>query len=180
VHPGNAMLGGRESGCIPGLRLVARSTFPLIAGLLLIQAAAWGGELSDDNFPAWQAVGEDELEDARGGFLFSNGVQVDIGIQKAAFVNGIEQFQTQIAVSEGVQSRILNEATSALQVGTGNVLNGLELTGGSTFIQNTLDNQLIGNFTVVDVRIRNLDAVLQQPVPAYTPLQGFTIPGIDP
>ena len=174
------MMCARDSGFIPGLWIVARSALWLIAGLLLVPETAWSGELSDETFPAWLAVGEDELDAIRGGFLFSNGVQVDIGIQKAAFVNGIEQFQTQIAVSEGVQSRILNEATSVLQVGTGNVLNGLEMTGGSTFIQNRLDNQLIGNFTVVDVRIRNLDAALQQPVPVFPSIQGVTIPGIDP
>lgn len=170
----------RESGCIAGLRHVARSPLPLIAGLLLIQTAAWSGEWPDENFPAWQAVGEDELEAVRGGFLFSNGVQVDIGIQKAAFVNGVEQFRTQIDVSEGVQSRILNEASSVLQVGPGNTLNGLEISGGSTFIQNTLDNQLLGNFTVVDVRIKNLDALRQQPVPAFPSIQDFAIPGIAP
>jgi hypothetical protein len=170
----------RESECIAGHRRVARSLLVLIAGLLLVQAAAWSGEWSEDDFPAWLAVGDDELETVRGGFLFSNGVQVDIGIQKAAFVNGIEQFQTQIDVSEGVQSRILNEANSVLQVGTGNTLNLLDIPTGSTFIQNTLDNQLLGNFTVVDVRIKNLDAVRQQTIPAFPSVQDFAIPGIVP
>jgi hypothetical protein len=174
------MMCAPESGFIPGLRRVTRSPLPLIAGLLLIQAAAWSDEWSDENFPAWQAVSAEELETIRGGFLFSNGVQVNIGIQKAAFVNGVEQFRTHIDVLEGVQSRILNEANTVLQVGTGNTLNGLEVTGGSTFIQNTLDNQLLGNFTVVDVRIKNLDAVLQQPIPAFPSIQDFTIPGIAP
>jgi len=167
-----------ESGFIAGLRCVARSPLPLIAGLLLIQAPAWSGEWSGENFPAWQAVGDEELETVRGGFLFSNGVQVDIGIQKAAFVNDVEQFRTQIDVSDGVQSSILNEANSVLQVGAGNTLNGLEMPGGSTFIQNTLDNQFLDNFTVVDVRIKNLDALQQQPVPAFPSIQDFAIPGI--
>ncbi|MGB5408706.1 MAG: hypothetical protein WBN43_18195 [Thiogranum sp.] len=174
------MMRARESGFITGLRCVARSPLPLIAGLLLIQAAAWSDEWSGENFPAWQAVDDDELETVRGGFLFSNGVQVDIGIQKAAFVNGVEQFRTQIDVSEGVQSRILNEANSVLQVGAGNTLNGLEMPGGSTFIQNTLDNQFLDNFTVVDVRIKNLDTLRQQPVPAFPSIQDFSVPGIAP
>lgn len=173
------MMCTRESG-LPGLKRVAQSRLALIVGLLLIHAAAWSGEWPEENFPAWQAVGADELEAVRGGFLFSNGVQVDIGIQRAAFVNGVEQFRTQIDVSEGVQSGILNEAGSVLQVGTGNVLNGLDISGGSTFIQNTLDNQLLGNFTVVDVRIRNLDAVPQQPLPVFPSIQDFAIPGIAP
>lgn len=170
----------RETGFTPGLRRVARSLLALITGLLLVQAAAWSDDWSEENFPAWQAVGDDELEAVRGGFLFSNGVQVDIGIQKAAFVNGVEQFRTQIDVSEGVQSRILSEANSVLQLGVGNTLDGVEIPAGSTFIQNTLDNQLLDNFTVVDVRIKNLDTLQQQPIPAFPSIQDFAIPGIAP
>jgi len=176
----NVMNCVRDSGFMPGLWRIARSPLPLMAVLLLTQAAAWSGEWSDENFPSWQAVGDDELEAVRGGFLFSNGVQVDIGIQKAAFVNGVEQFRTQIDVSEQVQNRILNEASSVLQVGTGNTLNGLEIPAGSTFIQNTLDNQLLDNFTVVDVRIKNLDTIQRLPVPTFPSIQDITIPGIAP
>ncbi len=82
-----------ESGFIPGLQRVARFALPVIFGLLLNQAAAWSGEWENEGFPAWQAVGDDELSTARGGFVFSNGVQVDIGIRKAAFVNDMEQFE---------------------------------------------------------------------------------------
>jgi len=174
------MMRAPESEFTAGLRHVAQSSLLLIAVLLLTQGTAWSGEWSEENFPAWPTVSDDELETVRGGFLFSNGVQVDIGIQKAAFVNGVEQFRTQFDVSEGLQNKILNEANSVLQIGTGNSLNGLEIPAGSTFIQNTLDNQLLGNFTVVDVRIKNLDAMQQQTVPAFPSIQDFAIPGIAP
>ena len=118
------------------------------------------------------------METARGGFQFSNGVQVDIGIDKAAYVNGVEQFRTHIDVSEGVRAKILNEATSVLQVGAGNALQGLEIPAGSTFIQNTLDNQFLDNFTVVDVRIKNLDSIQRQPAAAFPSIEDFAIPGI--
>ena len=151
-----------------------------VTGLLLLQATAWSGEQRDEYFPAWQAVSEVELDTIRGGFLFSNGVQVDIGIQKSALINGTEQFRTQFNATEALQSRLLDEANSVLQAGSGNTLNGLELTGGSVFIQNTLDNQFLENFTVVDVHIKNLDTRLQQPIPAFPSLQDITIPGIAP
>ena len=191
-----------ESGFIPGFQRVARFALPVIFGLLLNQAAAWSGEWENEGFPAWQAVDDDELGTARGGFVFSNGVQVDIGIRKAAFVNDMEQFRTSFNISERVRSKlhegmeqlrtgvdiskeirnsILSEANSVLQVGTGNTLNNLEVPGGSTFIQNTLDNQFLGNFTVVDVRIRNLDAAMRQlPVSAFPAIRDFAIPGIAP
>ena len=193
-----------ESGFIRGLGLPRVAGFALlvISGLLLNQAVAWSGEWADEGFPAWQAVGDDELNAARGGFVFSNGVQVDIGIRKAAFVNDMEQFRTSFNISERVRSKlhegmeqlrtgvdiskeirnsILSEANSVLQVGTGNTLNNLEVPGGSTFIQNTLDNQFLGHFTVVDVRIRNLDAAMRQlPVSAFPAIRDFAIPGIAP
>ena len=74
---------------------------------------------------------------------------------------------------------MFGDANSVLQVGTGNALSAMEITSGSTFIQNTLDNQLLGNFTVVDVRIRNLDSALRQlPVSAFPAIRDFAIPGL--
>ena len=182
------MMHAQESGSIPGLRLVVRSVVPLVVGLLLAHPPAWGGAWEDDDFSAWQAVGDDELNAVRGGFKFSNGVQIDIGIKKAAFVNGFEefrddfrqQFRTRLNVSEGVQSRILNEANSVLQVGVGSALDVVDTPSGSTFIQNTLDNQFLSNLTVVDVRIKNLDTVRQLPLSAFPAIQDFAIPGIAP
>jgi len=196
------MMRVHESGFIPGLQQrVARFALSALVGLLSMQTTAWSAEWADVNFPAWQAVGDDELNEVRGGFVFSNGVQVDIGIRKAAFVNGMEQFQTSLGISERVRSNvldgmeqlrtrvdvseevrssILSDANSVLQVGTGNTLNNLEIPGGSTFIQNTLDNQFLANFTVVDVRIRNLDTLRQLPATAFPTIQDFAIPGIAP
>lgn len=170
-----------ESGSIPGFQRIARFALPVIVGLLLIQAAAWSGEWANEGFPVWQAVGDVELSAARGGFVFSNGVQVDIGIHKTAFVNDMEQFLTGIDLSEEIGNSILSEANSVLQSGTGNTLNYFELPGGSTFIQNTLDNQFLGNFTVVDVRISNLNAAIRQlSISAFPAIRDFTIPGIAP
>ena len=170
----------RESERIPVLHRSLLLLLLLVTGLLLTQTTAWSGEQSEGHFPAWQAVSEVELDAIRGGFLFSNGVQVDIGIQKSALINGTEQFRTQFNATEALQSRLLDEASSVLQLGSGNTLNGLELTGGSVFIQNTLDNQMLENFTVIDVHIKNLDALQQQPLPAFPTLQDITIPGIAP
>ena len=170
----------RESESIPVLRRGLLILLLAVTGLLLMQTTAWSGEQPDGYFPALQAVSEVELDAIRGGFLFSNGVQVDIGIQKSALINGAEQFRTQFNATEALQSRLLDEANSVLQLGSGNTLNGLELTGGSVFIQNTLDNQMLENFTVIDVHIKNLDALQQQPLPAFPTLQDITIPGIAP
>jgi hypothetical protein len=170
----------RESESIPVLHRSLLVLLLAVTGLLLMQTTAWSGEQPDGYFPAWQAVSETELDTIRGGFLFSNGVQVDIGIQKAAIVNGIEQFRTQFNATEALQSRLLDEANSVLQLGSGNTLGGLDLTGGSVFIQNTLDNQFLENFTVIDVHIKNLGDRLQQTVPAFPSLQDITIPGIAP
>lgn len=112
-----------------------------------------------------QVLAREELEEARGGLLLSNGMQVSFGLQQKVLINGAVEssttLNTSIAAGEAAALDLRNTASSLVQVGAGNqiapsVIEGLRNSLG-TIVQNSADQQLIQTQTVIDIVIRNVD-----------------------
>jgi hypothetical protein len=101
------------------------------------------------NFEVLEAVDNQILDDMRGGFMTATGVRLDIGVEKASYVDGVLQVQNAFRMDDvavlgkghggGVSANDLQNISSAL----------------NTVIQNNLDQKTIQNFTVIDVNVRN-------------------------
>jgi hypothetical protein len=123
---------------------------------LLISASTTGmgqvemtGNSESANFEALEAVDNAILDDMRGGFVTGDGVRLDVGVQKASYVDGMLQ----------VQNSFRAEDVALLENGFGGNITAGDLqnvtSAFSTLIQNNLDQKTIQNFTVIDVNVRN-------------------------
>lgn len=114
------------------------------------------------------AVDAQVLGEARGGVDMGEDFSVSIGITRSGSINGIEQFTNTMYLED------LGRANGAgvpqmdpviLQSGEGNLVSVDTLTGLSpnvtTIIQNTLDDQVISNKTVMDITLQNVSTVVQ-------------------
>jgi hypothetical protein len=108
-------------------------------------------------------VGATELNNIRGGFsLFDSGteLQISIGIEHALFVDGILQVSTKLEIPSLGAAAIGAEGLQGLTIvqnGPGNrfltsSLNDLP-TSVMTLMQNSLNNQTISNFNIVNATI---------------------------
>jgi hypothetical protein len=127
------------------------ATFTLMVGLTTptIALAEMVDAKGSANFDSLEAVDNDTLDTMRGGFVMGNGVTVDIGVQKASYVDGVLQVQNSFRVADVA----LLERTLGSTVSSGDLQNVSSSFG--TLIQNNLDQKTIQNLTVIDVNVRN-------------------------
>lgn len=117
------------------------------------------------------AIGDDRLDELRGGFQTPDGLSVSFGIERVVYVNGVLQSTTALRVEDlgqlqggaaGPAVVLPPGATVALiQNGGGNsvaanVLNGAAL---GTIIQNSLDNQKIQTVTTINATVNSVQAL---------------------
>jgi hypothetical protein len=125
--------------------------------LLLIPASA-----SAAAFEGFPVASAEELDRMRGGFtlqLGENRFDISFGIERAIFVNG------ELASATRLQAPV-----SLVQGGAGNTFADTPLPQLSpavlNVVQNRLDDQLIRQMTVIDARVRALEAFAAQRIGA--------------
>jgi hypothetical protein len=146
---------------------------PVKMCLLLAGFAVAGHGLADAPDPVFdpaQAVDPAALDDLRGGFDLGNGLAVSLGIERIVTINGnvLERSQlnlgdlgsltsggAKIGADAAGQVRLIQNGVGNLNVNLGS--NAL----GGTFIQNSLNDQLIRNQTIINASV-NARGMLQQ------------------
>jgi hypothetical protein len=125
--------------------------------LLLISIAASSfaaGDLSTPqksvDFELETAVDNEVLGGMRGGFVIDDGVKVDIGINKAFYIDGVLQVEKSLQAND---VSLLNKGLGALVSGDHQIGNSLL----NSVIQNNLDGKTIRNELVYEVNVRNLN-----------------------
>lgn len=118
--------------------------------------------------PGWTQVGEDTLDETRGGFDLGNGLVASFGIDRAVYVNGNLVSSTSFNVPDighmtTAQAQAMQTALNTVQVtqiGPNNTFDPAALAGkmGGTVIQNTLNNQNIQSITTINATTNSLNA----------------------
>jgi hypothetical protein len=144
--------------------------------LFLASAAVAGHGLADapgpgvdPAFDPAQAVEPAALDELRGGFDMGNGLAVSLGIERIVTINGnvLERSQLELGDLGKLANGTANLSAEAagqvrtIQNGVGgmNVQLGNSVLGG-TFIQNSLNDQLIRNQTIINASV-NARGMLQ-------------------
>lgn len=120
-----------------------------------------------DPMAARPGVGDEVLEEMRGGIRTADGYDISIGLTRSTSINGVEQFShsfnLDLTRGGGVPDMQQN-ALTLIQNGPGNMVSPAVLAAlsgnAATIIQNTLDNQAIGNKTVLDISLQNVSSVV--------------------
>jgi hypothetical protein len=126
-----------------------------------------GGQ--DNPFSSDNAVEASTLDDYRGGFVTDNGIAVTLGIERIVTINGnvaersnldfgdlgrLTSGQNTLAADTAAQVRLIQNGggTFSVQMGNGTL--------GGTVIQNSLNDQLISNQTIINASV-NARGLLQ-------------------
>jgi hypothetical protein len=147
----------------------------VIAGNAPAQPAALSSVVSgiptSDAIAGWTPVGEETLDETRGGFDLGDGLVASFGIDRAVYVNGNLVTSTSfnipdIAHMTTQQAQAMQAALSTVQVtqiGPNNTFDPAALgpNTGATVIQNTLDNQHIQSITTINTSVNSLNAFRQ-------------------
>lgn len=95
----------------------------------------------------WQPVSEATLSSLRGGFVLSNGLVVDINVEKSIFQNGVLTSHSYFQSPQNIN----------LDKGEFNFNSVLPDSTFNTVLQNTLDNQTLSTLKNIDVTIKHLE-----------------------
>lgn len=114
----------------------------------------------------WEPVSAEVLEKSRGGFTTPGGLEVSLGIQRVVTINGDVVAQTSLQIAdiraltsaEALSAQEALAATTLIQNGIGNTFTGDGISG--TFIQNSLNDQIIHSQTVISSTV-NSSALLK-------------------
>jgi hypothetical protein len=139
----------------------------LACAALVLQSSACA---QDDLFSAANAVDASSLDAYRGGFMTDTGLSVTLGLERIVSINGTTVDQTHINFGDlgkltSGQATLSPDAIGQLRLiqnGVGNNLAvnlGQNALGG-TVIQNTLNDQLISNQTIINASV-NARGMLQ-------------------
>lgn len=111
---------------------------------------------------AWTPVDSARLGQARGGFSTSTGLELSLGIERTVSLNGdlITRSTVQVADVRAMtaeQASAVQDAFSSVnlvQNGAKNTIDSRSLVPG-TFVQNTLNDQMIGTRTVISTTVNS-------------------------
>jgi len=118
------------------------------------------------------AASDQELARIRGGFVTNDGLLVSFGIDQAIYVNGVLNTASSLRVDQTTggagqpqftASVTGMSAVKVVQIGPqgSNIFNlgkvASSLPGGFTVIQNSLNNQVISNATVINASVTNMN-----------------------
>lgn len=128
--------------------MTMRRILPLVLAAILSSGAA----RADTGFAAVARAGDAELEDARGGFSFGNGLFLDFAIDSMTEVNGVARDRWSLRLSgangsAGIMRQVLGVG-DGVRVGADSMR---DFSGLMTLLGNTRDNVAIRHF--MDVRI---------------------------
>ena len=122
----------------------------------------------DSVFQDLKAIGENELDQMRGGFFSDTGMIVSIGIERSVLINGKLETSTTLTIPDlqlfsgtGMgHATLTGPAFSLVQNGPGNTFTlAPSATAFGTVVQNTLDNQAIAGLTKINASVSNLGLV---------------------
>lgn len=122
----------------------------------------------DNGFQDLKAIGENELDQMRGGFFSNTGLIVSIGIERSVLINGkVETISTltipdlQLFSATGMgHATLTGPAFSLIQNGPGNTFTlAPNAPAFGTVVQNTLNNQAIAGLTKINASVSNLGLV---------------------
>ena len=160
----------------------------LAGALLATFAGAASGGSGRFELASQAPVTDNELAAQCGGFSTQNGLLISFGIAQAMYVNGVLDSTNSFTVTQGnsdanptfqVASQMGNNGLRVIQIGpqgsntsqpSATPASGLLPGGNVTVIQNTLNQQVITNSTVINASLANmslfrdinLSAVLRQ------------------
>lgn len=149
------------------MRLNVRIGFLLAGVAFALQAPA---RAEDDPFSAANAVDPARLDELRGGFNTDSGLTVSLGLERIVTINGTVVERSQLDLGDlgrltSGQATLSPDAVGQLRLiqnGAGSdfdVQLGSNALGG-TVIQNSLNNQLINNQTIINASV-NARGLLQ-------------------
>jgi hypothetical protein len=153
--------------------IVVRNITAFVFLVAVFATGAGHAELTDAresaNFETLEAVDNDVLDNMRGGFVTGNGVRLDVGVEKASYVDGVLQVQNAFRLDD----------IALLEKGFGGNVSISDLQNVSsafnTVIQNNLDQKTIQNLTVIDVNVRNIGNIQNGFVESIRGLQDLQI-----
>jgi hypothetical protein len=152
------------------MRLFAHIGLLLAGTAMATQAVATPLEAGPNNtFSADNAVAASSLDDYRGGFMTDAGIAVSLGLERIVTINGNVAEHTQLNLGDlgsltSGQTRLAADAAGQLRLiqnggGRFDVQMGGGVLGG-TVIQNSLNDQLINNQTIINASV-NARGLLQ-------------------
>ena len=122
--------------------------------------------LVPDETPVWLTVSNQRLDNMRGGFDLGLGLLVSFGISRATYIN--QELVTSMTLQLGDISKLtalqaqrlsqqINLPPQVIQNGGGNLVESgaMNLPLG-TYLQNTLNNQVLRTQTVIDINTNGL------------------------
>ena len=145
---------------------------PVKICLLLAGATIAGHGLAgapDLAFDPAQAVDPAALDELRGGFDLGNGIAVSLGIERIVTINGNVAERSQLefgdlgSLTSGASAMSGDAAGQVRMIQNGNASMNVQLGRdvlGGTFIQNSLNDQLISNQTIINASV-NARGLLQ-------------------
>ena len=116
--------------------------------------------------PLWMTVSNKRLDKMRGGFDLGLGMMVSFGISRATYIN--QELVTSMTLQLGDLSKLtilqaqqlgqqINLQPQIVQNGSGNVVDsGATTLPLGTYVQNTLNNQVLRTQTVIDITTNGL------------------------
>jgi hypothetical protein len=148
------------------MRLSVKICLLLATAVAAAQGMAGG---PDDSFDALEAVDPAVLDEFRGGFETVTGLAVSLGIERIVTINGNVAERSQLELGDlgsltSGATRLSADAAGRLNLiqnghGSYNVQLGPSMLGG-TVIQNSLNDQLINNQTIINASV-NARGLLQ-------------------
>ncbi|MCG5502242.1 hypothetical protein, partial [Ectothiorhodospira lacustris] len=126
-----------------------------MAVFLWVAATPFASSKADPSFLEsleWARVPDAELAEQRGGLVRRGGFELTLGLERITAINGEVMAHTVLLDSAG--TRVGLEALGGLHVMTG--LDGMRIeqlsgAGWATVIQNTLNEQMIVNHTIMNI-----------------------------
>jgi len=136
---------------------------PILLLMALLATAA--SRAADDPSAGWSAVGDERLEQTRGGFETGEGLLLALGVERLVSINGEMVASSKVNISDvtklsPAQAQVTGEALAAatlVQNGSGNLFTpGGALPAGALLIQNSASGQLIRSQTTINATVNSL------------------------
>ena len=146
-------------------RLV-RIVCALLATYSFMYSAYAGDEF--DPLSNWQIIPDQELAKMRGGFITSDGLNINVGLERLVMIDGTIKTQFNLDLSglnqnSGKSSSLPSDQNNMIQLiqnGENNLVTPdvpANFGGGAlTIIQNSQDNKLIQNFTTLQIDVSGM------------------------
>ena len=140
--------------------------YALLATYLIMHSAYADDEF--DPLSSWQKIPDQELAKMRGGFITSDGLNINVGLERLVMIDGTIKTQFNLDLSglnqnSGKSSSLPSDQNNMIQLiqnGENNLVTPdvpAKFGGGAlTIIQNSQDNKLIQNFTTLQIDVSGM------------------------